>query len=162
MKIFKNKEEIYNHFNKEVEASGPTFNQHFSKYNYFSNNKIPTKQGQFFLFELSKNGFVSKPKLGIYMNMIPVDQTICLEWVNYRSNSEYNFAYNTGKDIKILGERSTIVNSFILLNNDSIMIYECWDSFPGWKKLKLAYSKTWYYHKTISEIRNIQINNILR
>jgi hypothetical protein len=41
------------------------------------------------------------------------------------------------------------------------MIYGVWDSYPSWKELRSSYERTWWFHKTKSEKRDITINKIL-
>ena len=77
------------------------FNKHFDKYNFFefnSNLHVELKKpGQIFLFEIYNHDHqtISYPKIGIFLNYLPCDQTLELEWATYRRTWEYNRKYKS-------------------------------------------------------------------
>lgn len=179
--IFNSKEEAYKSREKyilfkEGEDDTELFNKHFKKYEYFDNNKTPNVMGQYFLYELHiGNSYGSRadkiyknlltyPKLGIYLNSLPCDQTIEIEWIDYRRtwewNSEYKYKHDDKEYLNYIGELPTEV-SRLPLWGDSMLIYDVWDSKPNWKELKQAYERTWWFFRTDEEKRDIQLNRIL-
>ncbi len=169
--ILKSKEKFI-WFTKE-EESVAEFNEHFKKYDFFQ-TKTPNVMGQYFLYETfksltydsSQNKYTSKlsyPKLAVYLNSLPCDQTIEVEFVNYRRTwewrTEYDYQYD-GKNFKnYIAEIPTGVDRLILWG-DSMLIYGCWDSMPNWKQLRQAYERTWWFHRTKDELRDIQLERI--
>jgi hypothetical protein len=160
---------------KEGEDDTDLFNNHFKRYDFFS-TKTPNVMGQFFLYELylentyldhadkSYKSVLTYPKLGIYLNALPCDQTIELEWVNPRRtwewNSKYKYTYEGKEYSNYIGELPTDI-SRLALWGDSMLIYDVWNSKPNWKQLRQAYEKTWWFWRSDEEKRNIQLNRIL-
>lgn len=149
----------------KLDRNNPDFKKHFKKYNIFnfkkSINKKLDKPGKFFLYELLEapdSGLVNKdissinyPKLSIFLDYLPCDQTIEVECIDVKRTYEQNLNnyYTPSK-----------INSYIIWD-DYMLIYGVWDSYPNWKELKKAYQKTWWFRRTISEERNIKLNSIL-
>lgn len=81
------------------------------------------------------------PKLGMYINALPCDQTIEVEWVDYRRTWDFNVKY-TGeyKDKDGLSrtfQRNMCDNETeierIPLWGDDLLVYGVWDTMPNWK-----------------------------
>jgi hypothetical protein len=155
------------------------FTEHFKKYNFFDTNS-PEKMGQFFLYEKLLDGRYKSnrphdhelfyPKLGLYLNALPCDQTIELEWVDYRRTWEWNVQYDYELDNKdgskrsfrnYIGEVETEVQRLPLWH-DYLLIYGVWDSMPTWYQLRQAYERTWWFHRTTDELRDLQLNRLLK
>jgi hypothetical protein len=181
--------EIYSKFDKFqiIEEENKEFNKHFKLWNYFDyddtlerlDGQIQKKfislntPGKVFLYEKliseaysGSNQKLYYPKIGIYLNSLPCDQTVEVEWVDWRRTWEYNKNYewvdNKG-ETKSNGDFSylpTQVQSLPIWH-DYLLIYDVWDKLPDWKVLKKAYQRTWWYHKTIQDKRDIMINQII-
>jgi hypothetical protein len=150
------------------------FTEHFKKYEFF-NTESPNKMGQYFLYEKLLDGRLKSntphdhelfyPKLGVYLNGLPCDQTIEVEWVDYRRTWEWNTKYDyeyDGKPYKnYIGELPTEIERLPLWD-DSLLVYGVWDSMPNWKQLRQAYERTWWYHRTNDELRDLQLNRLLK
>lgn len=154
------------------------FTNHYKKYN-FIDTKSPTSMGQFFVYEKLLDGTYRSniphdyelfyPKLGMYINALPCDQTIEVEWIDYRRTWEFNVKY-TGeyKDKDGLSrtfQRNMCDNETeierIPLWGDDLLVYGVWDTMPNWKQLRQAYERTWWFHRTTDELRNIQLDRLL-
>jgi hypothetical protein len=130
------------------------FNNHFKKYDFFHSDHSPKKMGQFFLYEKLLDGRYKSnkphdhelfyPKLGLYLNALPCDQTIEVEWVDYRRTWEWNLEYDyeyDGKPYKnYIGELPTEIERLPLWD-DYLLVYGVWDSMPNWKQLRQKNSK---------------------
>jgi hypothetical protein len=150
------------------------FTEHFKKYEFF-NTDNPNKMGQYFLYEKILDGRYKSnaphdhelfyPKLGVYINGLPCDQTIELEWVDYRRTWEWNLEYDyeyDGKPYKnYIGELPTEIERLPLWD-DYLLVYGVWDSMPNWKQLRQAYERTWWFHRTSDELRDLQLNRLLK
>ena len=161
IKYYDNKSQVISDINS-IE-----FSDHYKKWDYFSSNHIPGI-GQLFLYE--KIEFINDsklyyPKIGIYLHATPCDQTIEIEWASYRRTYEWNTEikeFSDGKEYTFgLYEVDTRLEHLILWH-DSILIYGVWDKLPTWKELRPYYEKTWWFHKSTQQMRDISINNILR
>jgi hypothetical protein len=138
--------------------------KHSDKFNYLG-SKVPIRlsAGQHFLYETIKSeGYksdthISYPKLGIYLDAYPCDQTIEIEWVDHRRSWEWKFRIS---EHFFVAEERTILN-YLPLWGDMICIYGVWDVRPNWRQLKQAYEKTWWFWRDQDELRDIQINRIL-
>lgn len=119
--------------------------------------------GKIFLYEKytieNKEEQLHYPKIGIYLNGIPCDQTIELEWVEWRRSWESNKKGETKNGSFYY--LSSIVQSLPLWN-DSMLIYGVWDKLPNWKELRKHYERTWWFHKTTEEKRDIKINSLIQ
>lgn len=164
------------HFINEERSPGT---EHYKMWDFIhgTNGRKPVKIGQFFLYEChisnSYGGRAPKevtslltyPKLGIYLNALPCDQTIEVEWVNVRRSAEWNLEYHyqyDGKDYQSsLAEEPTEIKRMPLWG-DSMFVYEKWDTMPTWKELRTAYERTWWFCRTREEVRDIQLARILR
>ena len=154
------------------------FTNHYKKYN-FINNKSPVNMGQFFLYEKILDGSIKSsiphdhevfyPKLGIYLHALPCDQTIEVEWIDYRRTWEYKVEY-TGEYKDKDGLSKTFQRYMcdipteverLPLWADDLLVYGVWDSMPNWKQLRQAYERTWWFHRTSDQLRDIQLDRIL-
>src|ERR1035437_4291695 len=104
------------------------FDIHTEKHDFFNHNQPVLSTGQHFLYEIvgSRNYYndgtkysLSYPKLGIYLNTYPCDQTIELEWADHRRTWEYKFRYN---EHCFVGERQSVLR-YLPLWSSSILIY---------------------------------------
>ena len=150
------------------------FNEHFKKYNFFD-TITPTKMGQFFLYEKLLDGrFKSNrphdhelfyPKLGLYLNALPCDQTVELEWVDYRRTWEWRAEYeyeHEGKTYQnFIAECETEIQRLPMWH-DYLLIYGVWDSMPTWQQLRQSYERTWWFHRNVDELRDLQLNRLLK
>ena len=151
------------------------FTKHFRQYEFLSRNDVKD-MGQYFLYEnyLSNSygdradkkydSILTYPKLGVYLNSLPCDQTIEVEWVDCRRTWEWRTEYDYEHDGKtyqnyIAEDRTEIKR--LALWSDSMLVYGVWDSKPNWKQLKQAYERTWWFHRTKDELRDIQLNRLL-
>ncbi len=151
------------------------FNNHFKKYDFFHSDHSPKKMGQFFLYEKLLNGRYKSniphdhelfyPKLGLYLNALPCDQTIEIEWVNYRRTweirTEYDYEYKGKIYQNYIGELPTEIERLPLWG-DNLLVYGVWDSMPNWKQLRQAYERTWWFHRDKDELRDIQLDRLLK
>ena len=154
------------------------FTKHFKKYE-FLNTTSPNKMGQYFLYEKLLDGRYKSntphdhelfyPKLGMYINALPCDQTIEVEWIDYRRTWEWNLKFDYEVKDKdgvpkiyqnYFGELSTEIERLPLWS-DYLLVYGVWDTMPNWKQLRQAYERTWWFHRTTDELRNIQLNRLL-
>ena len=145
------------------------FSNHRKKWDFlnYSNNR---KMGKYFLYEKEQHDKIYYPQLGVYLNDVPCDQTIEVEWVNYRRSCEWRIEYNVEYEDKdglvrkwpsLLAEDRTEIETLIIWD-DYLLVYGMWDSFPSYMDLKRAYENTWWFYKTIDEKRDLNIERILR
>jgi hypothetical protein len=155
------------------------FTEHFKKYEFF-NTENPNKMGQYFLYEKLLDGKYQSnaphdhelfyPKLGVYLNSLPCDQTIEVEWVDYRRtwewNTEYDYEYKDKDGLvkpfkNYIGELPTEIERLAIWS-DYLLVYGVWDSMPTWQQLRQAYERTWWFHRTTDELRDLQLNRLLK
>jgi len=150
------------------------FTEHFKKYEFY-NTETPNKMGQYFLYEKLLDGRYKSnvthdhelfyPKLGVYLNSLPCDQTIEVEWVDYRRTWEWNLKYEYKYEDKMykscIGQLPTEIESFVLWD-DYLLIYGVWDTMSNWKQLRQAYERTWWFHRTTDELRDLQLDRLLK
>ncbi len=158
------KDEIYSKTHKKVTYTNDDYllvkenlDKHSTKYDFF---KSHIKPGQHFLYEIVEGmgkHSISYPKLGIFLDSYPCDQTIEIEWALHRRTWEYNFKFN---EHCYVGEQRSELQ-YLILWSDEMLIYGIWDAKPNWKQLKQAYEKTWWFWRDSQELRDIQINRIL-
>jgi hypothetical protein len=149
------------------------FKKHFDKYN-FLDSKV-NKIGQFFLYEKILNSSypldheLFYPKLGMYINALLCDQTIEVEWVDIRRTWEWKIEYDyevkdkdgvSNKYKNYFGEIETEIQRLPIWTDD-LLVYGCWETMPNWKQLRQAYERTWWFHRTTDELRNIQLDRLL-
>jgi hypothetical protein len=153
-----------------VSEEDTEFRGHFDKWSFYDYDKTTKKPlnitGQYFLYEnLTSDKKVYYPKLSIYLNSLPYDQTIGIECYDVRRSWEWRkeIKYtHEGKDYsEFVGERESIIQRHIQWGN-YVMIYGVWDSRPDWKSLRRAYENSWWFHKTKKEKRNIKIDELLK
>ena len=170
---------IYDKLNKfqYIDLDNEDFNKHFKLWDYYNcddtierldNLKIEWLPGKIFLYEklLSDSKELHYPKIGIYINSLPCDQTVEVEWIDMRRSWEYNRTYEWIND---KGETRTNGRFFNLPSQvqslpiwgDYLLIYGVWDKLPGWKELRKHYERTWWFHKTIQDKRDITINQLI-
>ncbi len=157
------------------------FRKHFDKWNFFDFEKtfrilgedvILKDSGQIFLYEKFEDDgnkqTVFYPKIGIYLNCLPCDQTIEMEWVNTRRTWEYHKHYERqGLNPMDEPKKYLFADCATIIQRqpqwcDYLMIYGVWDRLPKWQELRKYYERTWWFHKTIEEKRDIQINSLLK
>ena len=150
------------------------FTEHFKKYEFF-NTENPKRMGQYFLYEKLLDGRYKSnrphdyelfyPKLGLYLNALPCDQTVELEWVDYRRTWEWRAEYDyehEGKTYQnFIAECETEIKRLPMWH-DYLLIYGVWDSMPTWQQLRQAYERTWWFHRTTDELRDLQLNRLLK
>lgn len=151
------------------------FNNHYKKYDFFHSDHSPKKMGQFFLYEKVFDGSYKSnkphdyqlfyPKLGVYINELPCDQTIEVEWVDYRRTWEwrtkYDYEYNGNTYQSHIGQLPSEIERLPLWD-DCLLVYGVWDSMPNWKQLRQAYERTWWFHRTKDELRDLQLDRLLK
>lgn len=151
------------------------FTNHFKKYEFIGTKYSPRKMGQFFLYEKLIDGQYKSnrphdyelfyPKLGVYINSLLCDQTIEVEWVDYRRTWEWRVEYkyqHDGKEFEnYIAELPTEIDRLILWGDD-ILVYGVWDTMPNWNQLRQAYERTWWFHRTSDELRDIQLDRLLK
>jgi hypothetical protein len=45
---------------------------------------------------------------------------------------------------------------------DTLLIYGVWDLMPNWKQLRQAYERTWWFYRDKDELRDIQLDRLLK
>ena len=173
------KSKIKSIFILEDDMSKKPLMEHFKKYDFF-HTKSPNKMGQYFIYEKFLDGSFDSsskyvhqlfyPKLGVYINSLPCDQTIDVEWIDYRRTWEWRLEYDyeyKDKDGLVKTYKNYIAElpteiERLPLWNDSLLIYGVWDSMPSWQQLKQAYERTWWFHRTVDELRDLQLNRLLK
>ena len=168
MKIFNSKEEAILSQIKFIHVTGLDYyelTKHSNKFDFFNLN---IDAGDYFLYEkiehIANKTLVHYPKLGIYLNALPCDQTIEVEWFDVRRTFEYNAQYkytHEGNEYQIsLSDVESEIKRLPLWH-DEILIYNVWTSKPNWKELRKYYEKTWWFKKTEQQIRDLKIKNVL-
>jgi glycosyltransferase involved in cell wall biosynthesis len=74
---------------------------------------------------------------------------------------KYDYDYNGKTYQSYIGQLPSEIERLPLWG-DSLLVYGVWDSMPTWQQLKQAYEKTWWFHKTTDELRDIQLNRLLK
>ena len=46
--------------------------------------------------------------------------------------------------------------------DDSLLVYGVWNSMPNWQQLRQAYERTWWFHRDKDELRDIQLDRLLK
>ena len=173
MVIFNSKEEALESRIKSItlDLDEPKFSEHAKKYGFFNacDRFNHRKFGKFFLYEKvyynrDRTTKLFYPKLAIYLNELPCDQTTEVEWIDCRRVIEWNIQYKyTHKDKEYknyLAEIETKIERLPLWWDD-LLVYGAWDSMPDWKQLRQAYERTWWFYRDEDEKRDIQLNRIL-
>lgn len=135
----------------------------------FIYGKISVRPGQFFLYEKILEGVVwhlTYPKLGIYLNELPCDQTIEIEWFDVRRSWEHRKPCKGttihGKEYDAFASDQPSEISRLILWSDCMNVYGVWDKMPGWKELRRAYEKTIWFHLSDQEKRDRNLSGILK
>ena len=173
MKTFDSKEEALESRIKSVilDLDEPKFSEHSKKWDFYkTQDKFNHRKfGKFFLYEKviynqERTIKVYYPKLAIYLNELPCDQTTEVEWIDCRRviewNIKYRYTYNEKEYENYLAEIETKIERLPLWY-DELLIYGAWDSKPNWKQLRQAYERTWWFYRDEDEKRDIQLNRIL-
>jgi hypothetical protein len=177
--IYNSKEEALltrERFINTKDDTSDMFLNHCKKYYFYTASKLDggtlldhRKFGRYFLYEKEVDDKLHYPQLAIYINELPCDQTTEVEYINCRRTwewrTEYKYLYEyrdgVGKEYtNYIAESESNIERTILWG-DSMYVYGAWDSMPNWKELKQAYERTWWFHRTYDEIRDIQLNRIL-
>jgi hypothetical protein len=150
------------------------FLKHFRKWDFFKNQDEFNHRefGKFFLYEEVTSGGRKKarinyPKLALFINELVVDQAIQVDYVDYTPrtweiNSEYTI-YHDGKPYEWpVHDRESKINSTILWGDTNLLVYGAWLGMPNWKQLKVAYQKSWWFHREIDEMRDLKLKDLLR
>jgi hypothetical protein len=118
----------------------------------FLQGDIKVKTGQHFLYETIKDGaitYLSYPKLGIYLNDLPCDQTIELEWFDIRRTWEHMLPCSAtdiyGKEFTTYAGNYPSEIRRMILWDDTMLVYGAWNGMPSWKELRRAYEKTLWF-----------------
>ncbi len=147
--------------------------EHCKKFDFIGNKLSPSISGQYFLYETLTCGerndghkaILTYPKLGIYLDCYAADQTIEVEWFDTRRSWEYNIEYeiplSDGRMYHNIAADMRTELKYIVLWSDSMMVYGLWNSKPDWKKLRQAYERTYWFHRSKSDIRDIQLDRLL-
>jgi hypothetical protein len=164
-----------------IEKDDEEFLKHFEQWEFFNYDESLVKldgvnekdvrlntPGKIFLYEkllTDKNKRIYYPKIGIYLNGLPCDQTIDVEWVDWRRSWEYRRKYEYVNDKGKTNDLdfcylSTQVQSLPIWH-DYLLIYGVWDKLPNWKELRKYYERTWWFHKTIQDKRDIMLNQLI-
>lgn len=147
------------------------FLKHFRKWDFFKNQDEFNHRefGKFFLYEEVTSGDkvrINYPKLALFINESVVDQVIQVDYIDYtprtwETNSEYTI-YHDGKPYECLvNDRESKINSTILWG-DTLLVYGAWSGMPNWKQLKVAYQKSWWFHREIDKMRDLKLKDLLR
>jgi hypothetical protein len=149
------------------------FNKHCEKWQFYKmHDKLNHRRfGVYFLYELEEHSSelgtkLHYPKLGLYINELPCDQTTEVEWIDYRPRTwewktEYKYTYDGKEYTNYMSEIPTEINRTPIWFDD-ILVYGAWNSMPNWKQLKQAYERTWWFYRTEEEKRDIQLNRLLK
>lgn len=136
-----------------------------SNKNDFISGEISVRSRQFFLYEKIEDDLLHYPKLGIYLNELPCDQTIEVECFDIRRSWQYRQTYTykmrDGTEYKASPSDLPSKIERLILWNDSMEIYGVWDKMPNWKQLKIAYEKTIWYGMSDQDKRDRKLKNIL-
>ena len=165
MKKFNSKREALESLRKvKVIPNEFDYGTHYNKYNFLNTNIL--KPGDIFLYEFVNSDLINYPRVGIYLNVIPIEQTVEVEYVDYRRTIEFNTEFerkqnNIINEYLSLFEEQTNINSIVLWD-DTLLVYGSWNSLPNWKELKKAYKKTLWFNKTKQDNRDLLINSIIK
>jgi len=136
-----------------------------SNKNDFISGDISVKIGQFFLYEKIEDDFIHYPKLGIFLNVLPCDQTIEIEWFDVRRSWEWRqtctLKLQDGREYETNPCDSQSKIERLILWNDSIEVYGVWDKMPNWKELRIAYEKTVWFGMSKEDRRARKLNSLL-
>lgn len=167
-----------------IEKDNQEFSKHFKLWNFFDYDDTLERldgvnaksvrfvsPGKVFLYEKLISDYTTGeklyyPKIGLYLNSLPCDQTVEVEWIDWRRTWEYNRNYEWMGDkgeVENTGDFSLLPTQVHTLPiwHDYLLIYGVWDKLPSWKELRKYYERTWWFHKTIQDNRDIKINQLI-
>jgi len=140
------------------------------KYGVIGGKDTTLSFGDWFLFEIieikyidgENKSFLCYPKLAIFMGYLPCDQTLEVEYVEYKKTWEDRLCCsdNSPEENEFLFHSSPKTKSHIEWN-DTMFVYGMWKSKPNWKELKESFVKTKWYHKDKNAVRQLRLNNLL-
>ena len=137
----------------DIVSDDVKFRKHFDKWNFFDFEKelkiiegssvMLKSPGQIFLYEkFEQEGGIKKvsyPKLAVFLNYLPCDQTVEVEWFDFRrtweSNRKYKYLSKGEEREYYYMDSSSMIKSQPQWS-DYLMIYGVWDKSPNWKGLK--------------------------
>lgn len=131
----------------------------------FISGEISVRPGQFFLYEKIEDDLLHYPKLGIFLNDLPCDQTIEVEWFDVRRTWEWRQTYvakmrdGTEYEAHPYNLQSNIER--LILWHDSMEVYGAWDRMPTWKELRVAYEKTIWFGMSVEDRRDRKLRSII-
>lgn len=153
------------HYSKtEYESIRSRMESHMNKYSFLnrSSASLNIKPGHHFLYEAFLDRYdqgitVTYPKLGIFLNTYPCDQTIEVEWTDHRRSWEWNFKFS---EYCFIAEQKSRLD-YLPLWSDDMFIYGVWDTKPSWREMKPAYEKTWHFWRDVDKLRELTIDRII-
>ena len=171
-------------YNKSFEIFIPTDDKTFDQFNFWGNSNSThcnLQFGEIFLYqtiEWNKNGFVpdvytgkmSYPKLAMFLEFLPCDQTLEFRYINrprtWMNNVEYisnptTDAIRRNYDKSSVAERGAEIESYIPWGNSEIYVFGRWSSIPDWKQLRRAYEKSVWFYTNTSQLRDRAIDTIV-
>jgi len=133
-----------------------------SNKNDFISGEISVRSGQFFLYEKIEDDLLHYPKLGIYLNELPCDQTIEVEWFDVRRSWEFRQTVMYG-GTGYKGFPSDLPSKIerLILWYNSMEVYGVWDKMPTWRELRVAYEKTIWFGMSKDDRRDRKLNFLL-
>jgi len=173
--IYENKEEALKSRERFIfiPDNDPIFNKHYKRYGFYEQHDRLNHRnfGMYFLYELAMHSSDLKgtklhyPKLGLYINELPCDQTTEVEWIDYRRTwewrTEYKYTHNDKEYNNYICDLPTEIQRLPIWF-DGILVYGAWNTMPNWQQLKQAYERTWWFYRTEDEKRDIQLNRLLK
>jgi len=133
-----------------------------SNKNDFISGEISVRSGQFFLYEKIEDDLLHYPKLGIYLNELPCDQTIEVEWFDVRRSWEFRQTVMYG-GTGYKGFPSDLPSKIerLILWYNSMEVYGVCDKMPTWRELRVAYEKTIWFGMSKDDRRDRKLNFLL-
>ncbi len=136
------------------------FQNHQKKYSFFDSGG-PHIPGQIFLYEKLDKKEIFYPKIAVYLNSTPVDQTLNIEYFNLRRSWEFRTPYDLNARGYLFADLPSVIDNTIIWDED-LFVYGVWDKLPDWKILRSHYEMTWWYHKNTQQKRQNTIESILK
>lgn len=154
---------------KDIDDDEGIWDKHFKKWNFFDYQKqlnvVLNSPGQVFLYERLENDKVSYPGVGIFLNYLPCDQTLDIEWFDIRRTWELHKEISW-VDIDGVERKTEAMDFSSVIQNmpqwsDYLLIYGVWDRLPDWKTLRKHYENTWWFRKPLDVLRENKISQLL-